>query len=117
MFCHPLKKCANGGLFEKGLGDWLPPSGDPERDCAGSPEGPALISGAYHIRIFEFMQKIAAALGKVSDEEDFAKERKRLIGLYHDIYFDTERMYYKCKQYDGFRQAPNVLALAFGIVP
>jgi len=112
-----LAVCSDGGLFTKGLGDWLPPTGDISRHYAISPEGPALISGAFHIRIYEFMQKIATALGQEGDAQSYAAEHKRLVDLYHDTYFDSEKLYYKCKRYDGFRQAPNVLVLAFGIVP
>ena len=110
-----LTERAENGLYKKGLGDWLPPTGDVRHDNAISPEGSELISGAYHIRIVEFMGKIAAVLKRDIDVARYEVERKRLIELYNSTYFDKELGYYRCEKYGGFRQAPNVLALAFGI--
>lgn len=118
----PLQKYAaylktwNGGeLCKKGLGDWLAPTGDINYEYAEPPEGPALVEGAFHIRIFERMEQIAAALGKESDAAEYRAERLRLIALYNETYFDKEKGYYCNEFYPGFRQAANALTLAFGI--
>ncbi|MBE7050624.1 MAG: hypothetical protein E7394_07685 [Ruminococcaceae bacterium] len=110
-----LKKWTNGDLIKKGLGDWLAPTGDVMHDYAEPPEGPELVEGAYHIRIFERMTQIAEALGKEDDAKEYALERERLIKIFNDTYFDEEKGYYHKKDYTPFRQSGNVLAIAFGI--
>ena len=110
-----LKNWANGGLCKKGIGDWLPPTGDVMRAYAEPPEGPEVVESAYHIRILERMAQIAAALGKAEDAKEFARERRRLIDLFNHTYFDEEKGYYRKKEYPQFRQAGNVLPIAFGI--
>lgn len=110
-----LKKWTNGDLIKKGLGDWLAPTGDVMHDYAEPPEGPEVVEGAYHIRIFERMTQIAQVLGKEDDAKEYALERERLIKIFNETYFDEEKGYYHKKDYTPFRQAGNVLAIAFGI--
>lgn len=110
-----LTEWTGGELCCKGLGDWLAPSGDLMTENAEPPEGPTLVEGAYHIRIFERMEQIARALGAESDAAAYAAEHKRLIALYNKHYYDPEKGYYCSESYPHFRQAANVLALAFGI--
>lgn len=110
-----LKNWTKGDLCKKGLGDWLPPTGKPDSTDAISMEGPQIMESAYHIRIFERMEQIALALGKNEDAEAYALERKRLIDLFNETYFDKERGYYCSEDYTDFRQAGNIMALAFGI--
>lgn len=110
-----LKAWTKGDLCKKGLGDWLPPTGNPNASDAVGMEGPQIIEGSYHIRIFERMEQIASALGKNEDVNAYALERKRLINLFNETYFDKERGYYCSKDYKEFCQAGNVMALAFGI--
>ncbi|MBE7030412.1 MAG: hypothetical protein E7409_03160 [Ruminococcaceae bacterium] len=105
----------NGKLHTMGTGDWLAPTGDPMTAKAVPPEGPDLVASALQIRIFEFMEKIADALGKDDHAAEYAAERRRLIALYNETYFDSKRMFYRCERYDDYRQAPQVIALAFGI--
>lgn len=110
-----LKNWANGGLCTKGIGDWLPPTGNVEKAHAEPPEGPQIVESAYHIRIMERMHQIALALGKTDDAKEFAQERQHLIDLYNDAYYDAQKGYYCRPEYPHFRQACNVLAIAFGI--
>ena len=110
-----LKQWSGGGLCTNGIGDWLPPTGDVERAYAEPPEGPQVVESAYHIRIMERLTQIAAALGKTDDAKEFAQERQRLIDLYNATYYDREKGYYCRPEYPQFRQACNVLAIAFGI--
>ena len=110
-----LKNWANGDLCKKGIGDWLPPTGDVMRAYAEPPEGPEIVESAYHIRIVERMAQIAAALGKDADAKEFALERQRLIEIFNHTYYDEEKGYYCRKEYPQFRQAGNVLPIAFGI--
>lgn len=110
-----LKNWANGGLCTKGIGDWLPPTGNVEKAHAEPPEGPQIVESAYHIRIMERMNQIALALGKTDDAKEFAQERQHLIDLYNDAYYDAQKGYYCRPEYPHFRQACNVLAIAFGI--
>ncbi|MBE7030771.1 MAG: hypothetical protein E7409_05000 [Ruminococcaceae bacterium] len=109
-----LKEWTKDDLCTHGLGAWLPPTGDPGSPAEG-PEGSHVVSSEYHIRIFERMAQIASAMGKAEDAVFFAAERKRLIDLFNETYFDAERGYYCCKEYTDFRQTGNVLAVAFGI--
>lgn len=110
-----LQKWTNGDLCKKGLGDWLAPTGDPDYEYAEPPEGPQVVEGAYHIRIFERMEQIASVLGEHEDAKEYAIERQRLIELFNQTYYDKEKGYYHKEGYDEFRQAGNVVALAFGI--
>lgn len=110
-----INKYANNGLCDKGIGDWLPPTGDRMVEWAEPPEGPQVVESAYHIRIFERMEQIATILEKEEDAKYFKEERKRLIDLFNKTYYDEQKGYYHKEGYDEFRQAGNVLAIAFGI--
>lgn len=110
-----LKRWTNGDICKKGLGDWLAPTGDVMHDYAEPPEGPQVVEGAYHIRIFERMEQIATFMGKLDDAKEYALERQRLIDIFNETYYDKSRGYYCRKDYTDYRQAGNVMALAFGI--
>lgn len=110
-----INKYANNGLCDKGIGDWLPPTGDRMVEWAEPPEGPQVVESAYHIRIFERMEQIATILEKEEDAKYFKEERKRLIDLFNKTYYDEQKGYYHKEGYYDFRQAGNVLAIAFGI--
>lgn len=110
-----LKQWANDGLCAKGIGDWLPPTGNIMKAHAEPPEGPQIVESAYHIRIMERMTQIAEALGKEEDAKAFAQERQRLIGIFNDTYYDAQKGYYCRPEYPQFRQAANVMPIAFGI--
>jgi len=110
-----LKEWTKDDLCKKGLGDWLPPTGNIMEEYAEPPEGPQVVESAYHVRIFELVALIAAALGKDEDAKAFQAERARLVDLFNQTYFDEERGYYCRAEYTDFRQAGNVMALAFGI--
>ena len=110
-----IKDWTKGDLCKKGLGDWIPPTGDPNSHSQMAPEGPQLFESAYHVRIFELMEKIAKAIGKNDDASEYAIEHKRLIDLFNATYFDQSRGYYCTEEYTDFRQVSNVMPLAFGI--
>jgi len=110
-----LKAWTKNDLCKKGLGDWIPPTGNVMSDSAEAPEGPQLFESAYHIRIFEMMSRIASAMDKDEDAKGYAAERARLIDLFNEAYFDAERGYYRTDTYTGFRQANNIMPLAFDI--
>lgn len=110
-----MKEWTKNGLCKKGLGDWIPPTGDPTSESECGPEGPQIFESAYHIRIFEMISLIASALGKNEDANLYKAEHTRLSELFNQTYFDKERGYYCTKEYTGFRQACNIMPLAFGI--
>lgn len=93
------------GIITHGLGDWCPPGGNSNIDCAV----PAS-SSAFHILDVSLMLQIAKALGKTGDADDFAAKLKMLKDSFNKEFYDLEAGSYGS-------QTGNAMALEIGIVP
>jgi alpha-L-rhamnosidase len=98
------------GLFRVGLGDWVAHGGNP-------PEGPVLSSTAHAYLFASRLADIAEVLG---DDERGSTYRDRAAELYqtfNDVFLDEGEGLYRTPGVDVYRQTPNILPLAFGLVP
>ncbi|GAB3409749.1 family 78 glycoside hydrolase catalytic domain [Flindersiella endophytica] len=95
-----------------GLGDWLPPGigGMP-------PEGPGVYETIYAYRFVELLSKIAGVLGKDGDLAAYAELSDRIRAGFNRAFFDASAGIYHGERETGYRQAANVMALEFGLVP
>jgi hypothetical protein len=93
--------------------DWPPH----ERDGFVFRDVNAVINAFYYRNLLE-MADIAHALGKGSDADMFRTQAKKVYAAYQKVFFDPVRGIYRDGEgTDHAAQHPNVLALAFGLVP
>ena len=77
----------------------------------------AVVNAFYYRNLLE-MADIAHALGKRADADMFAARAKRVYASYQKVFFDPARGVYRDGEgTDHAAQHPNVVALAFGLVP
>lgn len=95
-----------------GLGDWLPPGvhGMP-------PEGPGVYETIYAYRFVELLSRIAGVLGRDEDLASYAELSDRIRAGFNRAFFDASAGIYHGERPTGYRQAANVMALEFGLVP
>ncbi|MEQ7007206.1 family 78 glycoside hydrolase catalytic domain [Actinopolymorpha sp. B17G11] len=95
-----------------GLGDWLPP------DVGGAPpEGPGIYETAYTWRYAALLAAIAAVIGRDGDIPAYEELQGRLRSGFNRAFFDAAAGIYHGEKPAGYRQAANVIALSFGLVP
>jgi alpha-L-rhamnosidase len=95
-----------------GLGDWLPPG------VGGAPpEGPGVYETAYTWRFAALLAQIAAVIGHDGDIPAYEELQSRLRSGFNRTFFDASAMVYHGEKAARYRQAANVIALAFGLVP
>jgi len=80
------------------------------------PEGAAPTSTLMLLRAVQRVADACSALGRDDDAARFRTAARRLADAYHSEYFDTQSRHYAIAG-TGYRQAINVLPLAFGAVP
>ncbi|RED94672.1 alpha-L-rhamnosidase [Marinoscillum furvescens] len=93
------------GIITHGLGDWCPPGGNSNIDCAVP-----VSSSAFHILDVSLMLQIAKALGKTKDADDFSDKLKILKESFNQEFYDPGAGSYGS-------QTGNAMALEIGIVP
>jgi len=93
-----------------GWGDWLSPGN------MFPPEGAAPTSTLMLLRAVQRVADACSALGRDDDAERFRDASGRLAEAYHSEYFDPQTRHYAVPGV-AYRQAMNVLPLAFGAVP
>ena len=95
-----------------GLGDWVSPDGNTP------PEGALIYYDCYFYRYVRMMADMATVLGRTKDAAYYASLGAALKRQFNAHFFDdNEGCYYSTNRSAGFRQAPQAVALAFGLVP
>jgi alpha-L-rhamnosidase len=91
-------------------GDWLAPG------FGFAPEGPTPTGSMMLHRVVTRTAQICRELGDDSDAEGYDAAARLIAEAYHLRYFDESAGHYRTEGI-GYRQAMNVLPLAFGAVP
>ena len=97
----------------KALGDWVPPDG-------GNipPEGALIYYNLYFYRYARMMADISKVLGRTGDATYYSTLAADLKKRFNEHHFDEkDGFYYSTNRQFGFRQSPQAIALAFGLVP
>jgi alpha-L-rhamnosidase len=96
-----------------GLGDWVHPDGG---NCP--PEGALIYYNLYFCKYADQMAELAKVVGRAEDEKFYAALAANLKKAFNEVHFDEkEGFYYSTNRKFGFRQSPQAIALAFGLVP
>jgi len=96
----------------KALGDWVSPEGN----CP--PEGALIYHDLYFYEYLCMMVDMAKVLGRGEEIAYYTSLATDLKKQFNDFFFDDkEGCYYSTNKDAGFRQSPQAIALAFGIVP
>ncbi|HEX3815990.1 MAG TPA: family 78 glycoside hydrolase catalytic domain [Mycobacteriales bacterium] len=91
--------------------DWLPPG------YTLAPEGPKVAGSVFVQVAARKMSDIARLLGRAGDAERYATFADDVTQAFNDAFLDKETGTYNSDIEAGYRQASNVLPLAFGMVP
>lgn len=95
-----------------GLGDWV----NPDDNCP--PEGALIYYDCYFYRYLRMMADLATLLGRTEEVTYYTTLATRLKKQFNAHFFDEkEGCYYSSNRSAGFRQSPQAVALAFGLVP
>ena len=112
-----LGSTADGYIIRTGLGDWLAPNGEDHSEELLQPDENHLTSTAYYFRMAEILCIFSKILEKQDDTEKYSELAQNIRSAFNGKYLDRDTgIYSSCKGLP-FRQTPNVIALAFGLVP
>ena len=103
---------APGGIHSSSLGDWMPPG-----YFGNGPEDPALAGTAYAHESVRSLARIERELGRPQDAARHHAAAQRIVAAFNAEYLDRAAGVYRTGSESAYRQSPNVLALAFGLVP
>jgi alpha-L-rhamnosidase len=96
-----------------GLGDWVHPDGG---NCP--PEGALIYYNLYFYKYARQMAEMAKVIGCAEDEKFYATLAADLKKRFNEHHFDEkDGFYYSTNREFGFRQSPQAIALALGLVP
>lgn len=96
----------------KALGDWVSPDGNTPI------EGALIYYDCYYYKYLKAMRDFATLLGRADDVAYYGKLATDLKRQFNAFFFDeAEGCYYSTNREAGYRQSPNAIALAFGLVP
>ncbi|HEV7775403.1 MAG TPA: family 78 glycoside hydrolase catalytic domain [Luteibacter sp.] len=104
-----------GGIADTELGDWVSPETDPGGENA--PEDKRVAATAYLYRMATVMADVERALGDEAGAKRFDAVAARVRTAFNATFYDAARGLYRGKGDQGYRQAHNLLALAFGLAP
>jgi alpha-L-rhamnosidase len=94
------------------LGDWVSPDGNTP------PEGALIYYDAYFYKYLQVMRDLASLLRRSEDVTYYGKLATDLKQQFNAFFYDeAEGGYYSTNRAAGFRQSPQAVALAFGLVP
>ncbi len=96
------------------FGDWVAP-GFGANGLA--PEGTRLVGTAYIYKTATTLAKIARALGRTADGEQFDTLAGTIAHAFNATFLDTAAGAYYDDRSAGYRQTSNLLPLSLGIVP
>lgn len=104
-----------GGIANTELGDWVSPETDPSGENA--PEDKRVAGTAYLYR----MERVVADMQRLQGDTAAAARFDGMADVVRDAFnarfLDRERAVYRGEGDQGYRQAHNLLALGFGLVP
>jgi alpha-L-rhamnosidase len=95
------------------LGDWVPPG---SKDWS-APEGTRLMASAYAYHILKTVCQIAEVVGTASDVEHYNRVAIKIEESFHTTFFNPAKGIYETEIEAGYRQASNIIPLAFGLTP
>ncbi len=83
------------------------------------PNGPIdATASAYYFHMLDLLAQSAALLGKSDDQAKYKALAEQVRTAYNARYWDAAGEYYKMPApTQGFAQTPNILAIAFGLIP
>ncbi|MGN6481374.1 family 78 glycoside hydrolase catalytic domain [Luteibacter sp.] len=104
-----------GGIANTELGDWVSPETDPSGENA--PEDKRVAGTAYLYR----MERVVAEMQRLAGDEAGARRfdgmADRVRDAFNAHFLDRGKGVYRGEGDQGYRQAHNLLALGFGLVP
>lgn len=96
----------------RALGDWVSPDGNIP------PEGALIYYNLYFYRYTCMMADLAKVIHRDDDSRYYSALVAELKEKFNEYHFDTnDGCYYSSNRTAGVRQAPQAIALAFGLVP
>ncbi|MHA4816167.1 family 78 glycoside hydrolase catalytic domain [Streptomyces aculeolatus] len=104
-----------GGIARTTLGDWVSPETDP--GGGNPPEDLRVAATAYLFCMLRTTAEIATALGRHTDADGLRAMGDRVRDAFLTTFFDIDRCVVRGDGDRGYRQAHNVLALAFRLIP
>ncbi len=104
-------------IVKAGLGDWLAPVGEDKSEELLQLDENFLSSTAYFYRMTVILEEFANILKQKSDSEFYNKLASKIKTAYNKEYLDRDKNRYSSAPELPFRQTPNIISLAFGLVP
>jgi alpha-L-rhamnosidase len=104
-----------GGIADTELGDWVSPETDPGGENA--PEDKHVAATAYLYRMQRVTAQMLRLLGDDAKAKDFDTQADAVRDAFNARFLDRTAARYRGEGDSGYRQAHNLLALAFGLVP
>jgi alpha-L-rhamnosidase len=95
------------------LGDWVPPGSK----NWSPPEGSRLMATAYVYHILKTVSQIAEVAGSESDVRQYSHVAQKIEVSFHKNFFNRDKGIYETEIEAGYRQASNIIPLAFGLTP
>ncbi|MGE7139432.1 family 78 glycoside hydrolase catalytic domain [Luteibacter sp. NPDC031894] len=104
-----------GGIAETELGDWVSPETDPAGENA--PEDKRVAATAYLYGMQRRTADMLRLVGSNARAAWFDAQASRVKDAFNARFLDRAAARYRGEGDKGYRQAHNLLALAFGLVP
>lgn len=112
-----LGSCAEDFIIKTGLGDWLAPVGEDKSEIRLQPLENQLSSTAYFYQMSKIVAEFAGILKKPKDEKRFKDMGSKIKTAFNNCYFDSDRQIYRLDNSLPYRQTPNIIPLAFDMIP
>ncbi|QDE41179.1 hydrolase [Luteibacter pinisoli] len=104
-----------GGIDDTELGDWVSPETDPSGENA--PEDKKVAATAYLYRMERVVADMQRLGGDTADAARFDAMAGKVRDAFNVRFLDRTAGVYRGEGDQGYRQAHNLLALGFGLVP
>ena len=113
-----LGSVANDHIVEVGLGDWLPPVGDPLSPKGGVPtEGPSISSTAWYYKMTDILLNCAGLMQDETRQKRCRALKPQIREAFNRRFLNPSGDAYETGKERGYRQTSSILALEFGLVP
>ncbi len=112
-----LGSCAEDYIVKTGLGDWLAPNGEDHSGELLQPEENHLSSTAYYFRMTDIIARLSEILGENDKSDKYRRIAENIKKAFNEKYLDARTGIYSSGNNLPYRQTPNIIALAFGLVP
>jgi alpha-L-rhamnosidase len=104
-----------GGIADTELGDWVSPETDPGGENA--PEDKKVAATAYLYRMQRVTAEMLRLLGDSAQATRFDRQADAVRDAFNARFLDRAQARYRGEGDAGYRQAHNLFALAFDLVP